>query len=158
MNFSLFVKCAGTLCPPEHQDTFRVTPVLHQSTVNVYLFVKRQQLDNLCCERHASRFPNTSMTEQQAERTHGNHAKCPKFFGSSSCALKNRLQASRAKESDVLSLLQRHAALMRREPGEKVYEERARGQKSCWTKILKSSPAMAEPSDTRCVNKIFPAI
>ena len=67
--------------------------------------------------------------------------------------LYDRLQASRTKESDVLSLLQRHAALMRHEPGEKVFEERARGQKSCWTKILKSSPAMAEPSDTRCVKK-----
>ena len=63
--------------------------------------------------------------------------------------LYNRLQASRAKESDVLSLLQRHAALMRHEP-----EERARGQKSYWTKILKSSPAMAEPSDTRCVKNL----
>ena len=71
--------------------------------------------------------------------------------------LYNRLQASKAKESDVLSLLQRHVALMRHEPGEKVYEERARGQTSCWTKILKSSPAMAEPSDTRCVKKSIQA-
>ena len=71
--------------------------------------------------------------------------------------LYNRLQASRAKESDVLPLLQRHAALMRHEPGEKVYEERARGQKSCWTKILKSSPAVAEPSGTRCVEESIQA-
>ena len=95
------------------------------------------------------------MSEQQAVRTHGNHAKCPRFWvlRPAPFTLDNRLQASRAKESDVLPLLQRHAALMRHEPGEKFYEERARGQKSCWTKILKSSPAVAEPSGTRCVEE-----
>ena len=37
---------------------------------------------------------------------------------------------------------------MRHELEEKGYEERARGQRFCWTKNLKSSPAVAE----RCVH------
>ena len=99
------------------------------------------------------------MSEQQAVRTHGNHAKCPRFWvlRPAPFTLYNRLQASRAKESDVRPLLQRDAALMRHELGEKVYEERARGQKSCWTRILKSSPAVAEPSGTRCVEESIQA-
>ena len=36
------------------------------------LFVNRQQLDILIRGRHASSFQNTSMSEEQAVRTHGN--------------------------------------------------------------------------------------
>ena len=116
----------------------------------VYLLVKRQQLDNLSRERHASRFQNTPMSEQQAVRTHGNHEKCPRFWvlRPAPFTLCNRLRPSRAKESDVPPSFQRHAALMRHELEEKGYEERARGQRFFWTKNLKSSPAVAE----RCVH------
>ena len=88
------------------------------------------------------------MFEQQAVKTHGNHAKSPRFgvFRSAPRTLCNRLWALRTKETDVTSSLHRYAALMRLGPEEKVYEERSRGESSCWTKILKSSPAVAEPS------------
>ena len=49
----------------------------------------------------------------------------------------------------MTSSLQRYAALTRLELEEKAYAERSRGQSSCWTKILKSSPAVAEPSELR---------
>ena len=116
----------------------------------IYLLVKRQQLDYLSRERHASRFQNTPMSEQQAVRTHGNHEKCPRFgvLRPAPFTLCNRLRASRAKESDVPPSFQRHVALLRHELEEKGYEERARGQRFCWTKNLKSSPAVAE----RCVH------
>ena len=88
------------------------------------------------------------MLEQQAVKTHGNHAKSPTFWvlRPAPLTLCNRLWALRTKETDVTSSLQRYAALMRLEPEEKVYEERSRGESSCWTKILNSSPAVAEPS------------
>ena len=90
------------------------------------------------------------MSEQQAVRTHGNHEKCPFFLvvRPAPFTLCNRLRASRAKELDVPPSFQRHAAQMRHEFEEKSYEQRARGQRFCWTKILKSSPAVAE----RCVH------
>ena len=56
------------------------------------------------------------------------------------------LWALRTKETDVTSSLQRYAALTRLELEEKAYAERSRGRSSCWTKILKSSPAVAEQS------------
>ena len=85
---------------------------------------------------------------ERAVKTHGNDAKSPKLWvlRPAPLTLCNRLWALRTKETDVTSSLQRYAALMRLEPEEKVYEERSRGESSCWTKIMKSSPAVAEPS------------
>ena len=55
-------------CPPRHQDTFRVTPVLHHGHCRCHhlatLLANRQRLDNFSRGRHASRFQNTDAQMQ----------------------------------------------------------------------------------------------
>ena len=128
--------------PPEHQDTFRVPVFIKALSMFISLLNDNSWIT---CVANGMR-PGSRTLRCLSNKLKRHTVTTPNAQNvlvlRRALRFNNRLQASRARESDVLSLLQRHAALMRHEPLGRKY--------------MKSNHAVKNPVGRRFWNPVQP--